>query len=57
MNLYILRRGTRRANSVEVLMLDAESKIVGRITNEVADYLIQKGVAMDISERKEQTNA
>lgn len=51
MNIYVLRRGARRPNSVEVMLMNAEGRIVGKVTNEVADYLLSKGIAMDITEK------
>lgn len=50
MNLYVYRPlGERRAQSVEVTLRDAEGRIVGKITHEVADWLVSNGMAMDLT--------
>lgn len=51
--LYVLRNGLRRPNSVEVMLMNEEGRIVGKVTNEVADQLLNAGIAMEITKRKE----
>lgn len=48
MNLYI----QWRPNQMRAHLLDADSRIVGVITDEVARYLITKGLAMALNEKK-----
>lgn len=54
MNLYIIRQPGKTGHicsGTNVDITNAEGKRVGYCTPEVADYLVAKGIAMDLSEK------
>lgn len=47
MNLYI----QRRPNHMWPHLIDADNAVVGTVRPDVADYLVARGLAMDVSEK------